>query len=135
MPRRPLEAMPRADGRLPPLVHPCEGTYGSRLLVCIVCALHTAAAPPPDDRRYGPLVRSLRQALAPLPELERSMTFKYHIFLSHSSQNKPIARLVAHELKHAGFDVWFDEWMIALGDDIFLEIERGIEQSRAIPPV
>jgi diguanylate cyclase (GGDEF)-like protein len=78
------------------------------------------------------LVRSLRQALAPLPELERSMTFKYHIFLSHSSQNKPIARLVAHELKHAGFDVWFDEWMIALGDDIFLEIERGIEQSRAM---
>lgn len=60
------------------------------------------------------------------------MEYLYDVFISHSNKDKQIARLLAVELKYAGFNVWFDEWKIELGDDIYVEIERGIEQSRTM---
>ena len=58
--------------------------------------------------------------------------FEYDLFISHSSKDKQVARLLAIELKYAGFNVWFDEWHIDIGDDIYLEIERGIENSKCM---
>ena len=60
------------------------------------------------------------------------MSFKYDIFLSHSSQNKPTARLIALELRHAGFNIWFDEWALNIGDDIYSAIEQAIEASQSM---
>lgn len=57
-------------------------------------------------------------------------SFTYDVFLSHNSQDKPQVRKLAGRLKKAGLRVWFDEWVIKPGDDIYLAIERGLEAAR-----
>lgn len=58
--------------------------------------------------------------------------FQYEVFLSHNSADKPRVRKLAERLKQAGLRVWFDEWIIQPGDDIYLTIERGLEVSRTL---
>lgn len=57
-------------------------------------------------------------------------SFTYDVFLSHNSQDKTRVRKLAERLKEAGLRVWFDEWIIKPGDDIYLAIERGLEEAR-----
>ena len=59
-----------------------------------------------------------------------TIDFQYDVFLSHNSQDKPRVRKLAERLKQAGLRVWFDEWVIQPGDDIYLAIERGLEGAR-----
>lgn len=59
-----------------------------------------------------------------------SGSFTYDVFLSHNSQDKPRVRELAEQLKRSGLRVWFDEWVIKAGDDIYLAIERGLEAAR-----
>lgn len=58
--------------------------------------------------------------------------FDFDVFLSHNSADKPRVRRVAERLRAAGLRVWFDEWLIAPGDDINLAIERGLETARTL---
>jgi hypothetical protein len=58
--------------------------------------------------------------------------FSYDVFLSHNSQDRPRVRRLAEALRAAGLRVWFDEWVIQPGDDIYLAIERGLEASRTL---
>ncbi len=58
--------------------------------------------------------------------------FQYDVFLSHNSADKPRGRRLAERLRPAGLLVWFDEWVIKAGDDIYLAIERGLEASRTL---
>ena len=57
-------------------------------------------------------------------------SFTYDVFLSHNSLDKPQVRKLAERLKKAGLRVWFDDWAIKPGDDIYLAIERGLEAAR-----
>src|SRR5215210_2084902 len=59
-------------------------------------------------------------------------TFKYDVFISHSSEDKPAVRELAERLKADGLRVWLDEWEIKPGDMIGLKIEQGLEQSRTL---
>lgn len=56
--------------------------------------------------------------------------FAYDVFLSHNSADKPRVRPLAERLRAAGLRVWFDEWRIKPGDDIYLAIEHGLEAAR-----
>nr|VFK22966.1 MAG: WD40 repeat [Candidatus Kentron sp. MB]VFK26571.1 MAG: WD40 repeat [Candidatus Kentron sp. MB]VFK74542.1 MAG: WD40 repeat [Candidatus Kentron sp. MB] len=58
--------------------------------------------------------------------------FAYDVFLSHNAQDKPRVRRLAEKLKQAGLRVWFDEWNVQLGDDIYLSVERGLQDSRTL---
>ena len=58
--------------------------------------------------------------------------FSFDVFLSHNSGDKGRVRRLAQELKAAGLRVWFDEWEIKPGDDIYLAVERGLEASRVL---
>lgn len=58
--------------------------------------------------------------------------FEYDVFLSHSSKDKDAVRELAERLKADGLRVWFDKWVIKLGDSIPLAIERGLESSRTL---
>ncbi|HEX5733501.1 MAG TPA: toll/interleukin-1 receptor domain-containing protein [Blastocatellia bacterium] len=58
--------------------------------------------------------------------------FKYDVFISHSSKDKPIVRPLATRLKEDGLSVWFDEWKIEPGDLIGLKIAEGLEKSRTL---
>ena len=57
--------------------------------------------------------------------------FTYDVFLSHNTRDKPRVQALAEKLRDAGLRVWFDEWVIKPGDDIYLSIERGLEAARA----
>ncbi|HEX3530270.1 MAG TPA: toll/interleukin-1 receptor domain-containing protein [Thermoanaerobaculia bacterium] len=56
--------------------------------------------------------------------------FTYDVFLSHNARDKPQVQALAEELRAAGLRVWFDEWVIKPGDDIYLAIESGLEAAR-----
>jgi WD40 repeat protein/DNA-directed RNA polymerase subunit RPC12/RpoP len=58
--------------------------------------------------------------------------FLYDVFLSHNAQDKPRVRRLAERLKQAGLRVWFDDWAIKPGDDIYLAVERGLEEARVL---
>src|SRR5947209_8435392 len=58
--------------------------------------------------------------------------FQYDVFLSHNQADKPKVRRLAERLRAGGLRVWFDEWVIQPGDDIYLGIERGLEASRTL---
>jgi hypothetical protein len=58
--------------------------------------------------------------------------FSYDVFLSHNHADKPRVRQLAGKLKAAGLSVWFDEWIIKPGDDIYLAIERGLQTARTL---
>lgn len=57
-------------------------------------------------------------------------SFTYDVFLSHNSRDKPQVRKLAERLKKAGLRVWFDDWVIKPGDDIYLAIEHGLQAAR-----
>jgi TIR domain-containing protein len=59
--------------------------------------------------------------------MPRTPEFRYDVFLSYNSGDKPRVRRLAERLKASGLQVWFDEWVIRPGDDIYLAIERGLE--------
>jgi len=59
-------------------------------------------------------------------------SFQYDVFLSHNQADKPRVRRLAERLGATGLRVWFDEWIIKPGDDIYLAIERGLEASRTL---
>jgi hypothetical protein len=56
--------------------------------------------------------------------------FSYDVFLSYSSADRPRVLRLAERLQAQGLRVWFDEWVIKPGDDIYLTIENGLEAAR-----
>lgn len=56
--------------------------------------------------------------------------FDYDVFLSHNHQDKCRVGRLAKRLRARGLRVWYDEWVIRPGDNIFLAIERGLEAAR-----
>lgn len=57
--------------------------------------------------------------------------FQYDVFLSFSSKDRLRVEKLAERLKDEGIKVWYDDWEIQFGDDIFLKIERGLEDSQS----
>jgi len=61
-----------------------------------------------------------------------STAFSFDIFLSHNVNDKPRVRSLAEHLRAEGLRVWFDEWAIKPGDDIYLAVEDGLEAARVL---
>jgi TIR domain len=65
--------------------------------------------------------------------LERPVSeYKWDVFLSHSSADKPKVREIAKALKDEGLRVWFDEEQIDLGERVTEKIEEGLNYSRRV---
>src|ERR1019366_6485163 len=62
----------------------------------------------------------------------RKPPFTHDVFLSHSAKDKAVVRAVAERLRKDGLRVWFDEWVLKLGDSIPAKIEKGLEHSRVL---
>ncbi|MGH9833403.1 MAG: toll/interleukin-1 receptor domain-containing protein [Blastocatellia bacterium] len=58
--------------------------------------------------------------------------FLWDVFLSHNRKDKTRVRQVAERLRATGLRVWFDEWIIQPGDDIYAAIEHGLEYTRTL---
>ena len=53
----------------------------------------------------------------------------YKVFIAHASENKSSARKIAEKLSKNGYQAWFDEWEIKVGDSIVDKINDGIKES------
>jgi serine/threonine protein kinase len=53
------------------------------------------------------------------------------VFISHASEDKDdVVRPLAEALKREGFDVWYDEYVLELGDSIRQKIDQGLAKCR-----
>lgn len=64
--------------------------------------------------------------------LQTTPEFRWDVLLSHNSRDKPKVRPLAEALRDAGLRVWFDEWNIGPGDDIFAAVEHGLQHTRVL---
>jgi CBS domain-containing protein len=55
---------------------------------------------------------------------------QWDVFVSHATEDKPIVRQIAVELKKQGYAVWYDEWTLKIGDSLFSTINKGLANSR-----
>ncbi|MCX8499396.1 MAG: toll/interleukin-1 receptor domain-containing protein [Caulobacteraceae bacterium] len=51
-----------------------------------------------------------------------------YVFLSHSHDDKPLARRLAADLRISGHSIWLDEAEINIGDSLIQKIRDGIDQ-------
>jgi hypothetical protein len=64
-------------------------------------------------------------------DAEADVSAKTDVFISHASEDKDaVARPLAEELKRRGFSVWYDEYVLKLGDSLPAEIDRGLANCR-----
>lgn len=49
-----------------------------------------------------------------------------NVFLCHRKVDSVLVEQLAVVLEKAGHNIWFDEWVIGIGDSIVAEIEKGL---------
>lgn len=55
----------------------------------------------------------------------------YDVFISHASEDKDdFVRPLAQELEKRGFRVWYDEFVLKIGDSLRTSIDKGLANSR-----
>lgn len=52
------------------------------------------------------------------------------VFISYSSPDQGFVDRLVEDLRKAGVSMWYDKWMIRVGDNIVSKIEEGIRSSR-----
>jgi hypothetical protein len=65
-------------------------------------------------------------------ESSMTTTFKYDVFISHSSKDKPTIERLIQDLRNAGVSYWVDHEQITFGDRITEKIEDGLSQSKYV---
>ena len=56
---------------------------------------------------------------------------EHDVFISHASEDKDsLVRPLANELSGLGFDVWYDETTLKIGDSLREKIDKGLASSR-----
>ena len=64
-----------------------------------------------------------------MSELQESK--EYDFFISHATEDKDeIVRDLANALIEVGFDVWYDEFELKIGDSLRKKIDQGLSKSR-----
>lgn len=63
--------------------------------------------------------------------ISRKTTSEYDVFISHASEDKDsLVRPLAEKLTELGFDVWYDESSLKVGDSLRQKIDQGLASSR-----
>jgi hypothetical protein len=58
-------------------------------------------------------------------------SFRYHVFLSHNSADKPAVEELAHRLKKEGLEPWLDKWHLVPGDPWQPAVERALDDCQS----
>ena len=64
------------------------------------------------------------------PLTKHSYKKQYDVFIAHASEDKGFATPLAQSLKQKEVEVWYDDFVLKLGDSLQHEIDRGLAQSR-----
>ncbi len=91
-----------------------------------------ADTPPTEPAKKGPAFVDGGNAPATNTVQDADTTAGFHVFLSHSSKNKPIARDLKRLLADRGLDVWLDEDELRPGVPWQPVLESGIRTSRSV---
>ncbi len=63
--------------------------------------------------------------------ISRKTTAEHDVFISHASEDKDsLVRPLAEKLTKLGFDVWYDESSLKVGDSLRQKIDQGLASSR-----
>ena len=81
---------------------------------------------PPKNDRPSPIAGTSARAEGQA----QSQSPPPFVFISHRKQDVALAEQLAEEIRQAGFQVWFDEWNIRIGDSIVERINTGLENAR-----
>jgi RNase P subunit RPR2 len=57
------------------------------------------------------------------------MRMKYDVFICHASEDKDYVEPLALELQRRGLSVWYDDFILKIGDSLSESIERGLRES------
>jgi len=55
---------------------------------------------------------------------------QYDVFIAHASEDKAFVTPLAYSLKERGLEVWYDDFVLKIGDSLRREIDKGLVQSR-----
>jgi hypothetical protein len=77
-----------------------------------------------SDRASTPMTES-RSSKKPTRGVEK----KWDFFISHASEESDLARSLATKLQEKGFRVWYDEFVLTVGDSLLEKIDQGLGQS------
>ena len=115
-------------------IHNFKNTLPNRLLPLVAqrrTTLETSA------RSLGGLGLPVRQAR---PEKVREKAHPKHqgrttdqmhdAFISHASEDKDFVEPLAQELKSLGLDVWYDRFVLKVGDSLRESIDKGLSSSK-----
>lgn len=73
----------------------------------------------------------IRRSATRQGRLQKAPNRGWDVFISHASEDKAeIAAPLAHHLQALGFQVWYDEFSLSLGDSLRQAIDRGLSSSR-----
>ena len=76
----------------------------------------------------GLMLRVFEQQSKQFP---RRASQRHDAFISHASEDKEsIVKPLARALSRLGFDVWYDEFQLKVGDSLRRSIDRGLAKSR-----
>lgn len=64
-------------------------------------------------------------------DLQNGDSTEFDFFISHATEDKnEIVRELASALKESGFEVWYDEFELKIGDSLRKKIDQGLSKSR-----
>jgi hypothetical protein len=86
-----------------------------------------AAIPKDTPGKHHPRVQ--RRSAWSTKARQHRQNFKYDVFVSHASEDKPYVRRLTAALKKAKIKIWYDEDAIAWGDDLRQSIDKGLANS------
>ncbi|SOD13858.1 toll/interleukin-1 receptor domain-containing protein [Pedobacter xixiisoli] len=65
------------------------------------------------------------------PDEQETTEKEYDFFISHASEDKEaFVRIFADGLKNEGFNVWYDEFELKIGDSLRKKIDQGLSKSK-----
>lgn len=76
-------------------------------------------------------LRELSREAIMNPSNSQSEDLQFDFFISHASEDKePFVRTLAEKLQEAGAKVWYDTFVLKVGDSLRAEISKGLNKSR-----
>lgn len=85
------------------------------------------------EQKYNELINQLNMQSSQISVDGSGDTLgpSYNVFISHASEDKEeLVRPLAKLLIEAGFEVWYDEFQLKVGDSLRRSIDRGLASSK-----